>query len=548
MADPSASSLQQKFQSLLQGTTALFTSQEQNTARDHSAIDALRQTALALAAEAGTPSFEPFLAYLLGSTSIDAHYSLQVIRMLALITRAVHVENLRSNVPLEDLSTAAFLADMGFRVVWIGQKNSHTELITSRLKDMHFPWFKPGIERLIMNHHEPASDLSPSKIFSLCAHYLAMAYALGTDETLPSTLSPTKAMEALIEEHPQEALGVKILLKTLSAFPLGSWVELSNGQAALVTGTNPSNPLRPRVGIYRAAKTGGGNWEEHALGKEPALHIVRELNPTPGQLALVNHPHLWIRGWQGTGTLSPEEWQSLSHVGSSGEGDGASSSRIRASQSQTVEHLLSGKTLPAAPSFGGAPAPLSKVQWESSEQELKKLRTDWDAYVRVIEESVGKLKMGLVDSYRRENDRYRELLDHMMHRQTSIAPEPIAATQEALEPREVQTGMDARLERLSNEKEAIRAQLRRLREDLAALKDTPLAQRPPEDTQAIQLLIAKTLEDLDTTERELLEPLAIAAPTEEKDWIDRFTRLAQIVRLLGQYEELLASLKTKLKV
>jgi len=53
-------------------------------------------------------------------------------------------------------------ADTGFRPAWLGHHGSHFEITAYQLKGLSLPWFTPGLERMIMNHHAQDEDPSPS--------------------------------------------------------------------------------------------------------------------------------------------------------------------------------------------------------------------------------------------------------------------------------------------------------------------------------------------------------------------------------------------------
>src|ERR1035441_9031758 len=121
-------------------------------------------------------------------------------------------------------------------------------------------WRRPircggGLERPILSHHNSAEDPSPLRLLSLLARYLGMVYGTGVEDVGQALLSPAKAIEILMTEQQTETSGLKVFLRTVSAFPLGSWVQLNSGQPALVIGPNPKNPIRPKFGLYRPSPT-----------------------------------------------------------------------------------------------------------------------------------------------------------------------------------------------------------------------------------------------------------------------------------------------------
>lgn len=403
-----ANAIQQRFLQLLHATTALFTTQHGSSKEERSAFDSARAGALALASEAKQPLFENFLAYLLGVTSIDGDYPLQAIRMLALTAQVMSRQTPAADVNLEDLYTAAFMADLGFRPSWIGQKGSHAEVTAYRIKGIAFPWFTPMVEKLVIGHHHFASDASPQHCLSLIARYLGLVYDLGTDDTSNNRVAPSKALEIVLQEHPSALGNMKFILKSISAFPLGSWVLLSTGDPAFVVGANPDNPLRPKVGYCRKSKTGIWVWEEHLLQNEPTVHVNAGLAPTPLQQSFVNQPHLWMKGWDGQGTFSDAEFSEMFRRHT--EQPKGSEKMPPSVPAATEPVWMTRPAVPAGSLESSAPGPLTP---NVSDKELQKLRTEWENNVHHIEECVTKLKTGLIESYRRENERYRETLEQL---------------------------------------------------------------------------------------------------------------------------------------
>ena len=289
-----SSGIQQKFLKLFQEISVFFAGERQLIDKDRGQLTLARVSALELAREAGSSHFDRFLAYLLGTSAITADYPLQAIRMVCLAARALHGEKIPQE-QLHEVLTAALVADTGFRPAWLGHHGAHFEITAYQLKGLSLPWYTPGLERLIMNHHLPADDPSPSKILSLIARYLGMVYGTGIEDIGQPLISPTKTMELLMAELHPEGPGLRILLKTISTFPIGSWIQLNSGQAALVLEAGARNPLRPIIGIYQNPPKNGSSWDVIELEKKPTIHIAGELTPTATQQALLNFPEILVR-------------------------------------------------------------------------------------------------------------------------------------------------------------------------------------------------------------------------------------------------------------
>ncbi|HVO33073.1 MAG TPA: hypothetical protein VMU17_04100 [Elusimicrobiota bacterium] len=414
----SSLALQQKFIALLQTTTSLFETQEQHVDKERAVIQAIHDGAIDMAREALTPVFERFLAYLLAVNAIEADYPLQAIRFLSLVARSTAIAAVPAGQS-SDLATAAFFADLGFRPSWLGQKGTHSELTGYHLRNMGFHWFSPALHSLIDHHHDADADSSPFKCLSLWSRYLELVYGMGSDNPPGANVLPSQALETLVEERPQASAGIKIILKTISAFPLGSWVQLSSGTPALVIGANPLNPLRPRVGYATPGRQGAWAWQEHALQQEPSLHALKEIHPSPAQSGFVNRPQLWIQGWQGEPIAAGEDWAAIFRQAAEDPANPATT------PGGSVERVWSGQAPAPRPPAPGTDHVVPSS--EGADAELKKLRSDWESHVKLMEESVLKLRGGLVESYRRENDHFREILGALA-KVHPITPEPPAVS------------------------------------------------------------------------------------------------------------------------
>jgi hypothetical protein len=451
-----SSNIQQKFVKLFQEISVFYAGDRQIQDKDTFQLTAARTAAFELAKEATSPHFDRFLAYVLGNSEITADYPLQAVRMLCLMAKALQGETLSADV-LQDLLTAALLADTGFRPGWLGHHGSHFDITTYQLRTLGLPWFTQGLERLIAGHHTPESDPSPCQILSLLGEYLGMVYGTGIENVTQTLMSPAKTIEKLMSEHHHDADGIRVLMKTLSAFPLGSWVLLNSGQTALVIGSNPRNPLRPRVGLYRATSKTTAAWEECDLEKKPTIHIAAELAPTEAQRALLNFPELLVPGWippadTPESRRTPPAPETVNTSDTSAPVHSVLPPNLRNAddyrrfilhQNKTVTPFSSvsssGKTdIPEGSSeapawktveLRGEPSTGKRQLLKFYREELIKLRTTWEQQVRAAEQVSASLKSPLIDSYRREN----ELMSTMIERLEAIGAdvaEPPAALEE----------------------------------------------------------------------------------------------------------------------
>ena len=299
----SALTLKDKFEQLLEATTAFFTDQQGNIAKDREAVAQMRHMALALAAEVEKPrTFERFLAYLLGTHTIEALYPLHAIQLMCLV-----VNTLRQNdvtiTQRDEIATAAFFADFGCRGAWLSYQNAHAGAAIFHLRDLAAQWWTPWVERMILFHHDPQMDPSPKHIFSVAAQFLALTRGTGIDVAGQDLYSPQQAIEKIIENNALDAEGRKLFLNAFSVYPLGSWVRLNTGEIGLVIANhNAGNPLRPIVGIYHEGQSYGMRRSEPScrevdLKKHVTTFIAGDIQPTAEQKNLFLAPHLWIHNW-----------------------------------------------------------------------------------------------------------------------------------------------------------------------------------------------------------------------------------------------------------
>jgi len=443
-----SSAIQQKFMKLLDEISQFMSGERQLLDKDHDQLSLARTSALELAQESSSSNFDRFLTYLFGTTEINSDYPLQAVRMMCLTAKALQAEQMSADQRQEVL-TAALLADTGFRPAWLGHHGSHYEITAYQLKGLTLPWFTPGLERLIMNHHSPENDTSPSRILSLIARYLGMVYGTGVEDIGQSLISPAKTMETLMAELHPETSGMRLLLKALSAFPLGSWVQMSSGEAGLVTGTSAKNPLRPKVSLYRNPPKNGSYWEEIDLEKKPTIHLTGEISPTDTQTSLLNFPEILVPGWlRGAGESGETRQPPAADLIHANEAPAPAANVLPSNLKNADDYRRfvmqkNRQSIPATPpeSAPGLPNPTG---WKADDlasgsfgskhrllkfyrEELVKLRMTWEQQVHAAEQVSSSLKSPLIESYRREN----ELMSVMIERLEAIGAdvsreEPVA--------------------------------------------------------------------------------------------------------------------------
>jgi hypothetical protein len=302
--------LKQKFEALLAATTHFFAAEQAEGLEDRRTIDELRTLALDVAVEANDPQrFERFIAYLMGTTTIAAHYSLQAIQMMCLTIHALRNQAFKTG-EREELATAAFFADFGLRAAWLRFQQEHCNATVHHLKLSRFPWWTLTLERMIQNHHSAELDISPRHILPVIAHYLALTRGTGTDSTPESLMLPARAVDVIMTDETLDKEAKKIFLEAVSVYPLGSWVRLNTTETGLVVANLRGNPLRPVVGVFRtrAAESGSSResvYQEVDLKKEVTRFIAGEALPDSTHEKIFDHASLWIPDWDGRASGIP---------------------------------------------------------------------------------------------------------------------------------------------------------------------------------------------------------------------------------------------------
>ena len=163
------------------------------------------------------------------------------------------------------------------------QMNTHPILSYNILKDANFPL---GIQLGVLEHHERENGTGyPRHItgdtISLYAKIISVACSFEAI-TAPRHFKEAKTTyEAMIEllkneNHQYDDTVVKALLYSLSLFPIGAYVYLSNGKIAQVTDVAPDNPKNPIVTII--GETGNDGAPVTAQTDDNQLRIVRVMS------------------------------------------------------------------------------------------------------------------------------------------------------------------------------------------------------------------------------------------------------------------------------
>ena len=146
------------------------------------------------------------------------------------------------------------------------QITKHTVLGYSIVKDLEFPL---TVQLGVLEHHENENGtgyprkLSSDKISSN-AKIISVACTYEAITSSRSYKDERSSFEAIIElisnkERKYDDAVVKALLFTVSLYPIGSYVYLSNRKVAIVVDANPSNPKSPIVQLVTETNPDGSS-------------------------------------------------------------------------------------------------------------------------------------------------------------------------------------------------------------------------------------------------------------------------------------------------
>ena len=162
------------------------------------------------------------------------------------------------------------------------QISKHTLLGYSIIKDLSFGL---PIQLGVLEHHEKENGtgyprrLTGEKI-SANAKVIAVACTYEAISSPRSYKDEKSTFDALLEllqnkEHAYDASVIKALLYTVSLYPIGTFVYLSNRKVAEVIDTNPDNPKLPVVQLLTEREP-DGSFKTYQIG-ENGINILRIL-------------------------------------------------------------------------------------------------------------------------------------------------------------------------------------------------------------------------------------------------------------------------------
>ena len=162
------------------------------------------------------------------------------------------------------------------------QISKHTLLGYTIIKDLNFGL---SVQLGVLEHHEKENGtgyprrLSGDKISSI-AKIIAVACTYEAISSPRSYRDEKSTFDALLEllqnkEHAYDGSVIKALLYTVSLYPIGTYVYLSNRKVAEVIDTNPDNPKTPVVQLL-TEKEPDGSFKTIQIG-ENNINILRIL-------------------------------------------------------------------------------------------------------------------------------------------------------------------------------------------------------------------------------------------------------------------------------
>lgn len=158
---------------------------------------------------------------------------------------------------------------MSSRKLSAGEKaqiSKHTVFGYTIVKDLDFPL---SIQLGVLEHHEKENGsgyprrMTGEKI-SANAKIIAVACTYEAITSARSYKDERSSFDAIVEliqnkDHPYDDVVLKALLYTVSLYPIGTYVYLSNRKVAVVIDSNPDNPKMPVVQLLTEHEANGAN-------------------------------------------------------------------------------------------------------------------------------------------------------------------------------------------------------------------------------------------------------------------------------------------------
>ena len=230
------------------------------------------------------------------------------------------VEGELARQEVEELGVGALLHDIGYvrlprnllrkRVPLSRQEqlilDRHTDIGCEIISGS--PGLPHSVETVISQHHERLDGSGfpkglkknllsqESRMVAIVDHYEALVVTrYGREPLLPA--QAIRELYRLGQLEHLDPVWVDRFIRVVGVYPIGSLVELSSGERAIVVSENPKNKTRPRVYVILDPHEGTYSSLDLAdAGNDPSLKIVRYLNPGKEKiniakfLACVEHP------------------------------------------------------------------------------------------------------------------------------------------------------------------------------------------------------------------------------------------------------------------
>lgn len=202
---------------------------------------------------------------------------------------------------LSELGLCAFLYDIGMAEVMdlasqprLLSKEEYARIKQHPLRSQEILRRMEGVSQAVLDvarqHHERlrgqgypdglrSDEISEySRIISLCDVYEALIHARPHRTQLDSH-DAIKQILAMNSEGYFDAGNVKVMIKKLGIFPVGSWVELNTGEIGKVISANEDFPLRPNLSIiFNMNKQRYPQAKMAVLPKQQSIYIKRPVD------------------------------------------------------------------------------------------------------------------------------------------------------------------------------------------------------------------------------------------------------------------------------
>ena len=234
-----------------------------------------------------TPSLEArnknfLVSHSMRSTVLAITIGLQLRMPLSKLVE-LGVASILHEIGMIRLPPQLYMTDKPLTTAEKAQISTHPIIAYNILKDANFPL---SIQLGVLEHHERETGTGyprhiPGPKISLYAKIIAVACSFEAITAPRHYKEARTTYEGMIEmlkneNHQYDDTVVKALLYSLSLYPIGAYVYLSNGRVAQVTDVNPGNPKNPIVQIVGETEKDGS--PKAAQTNDTDLKIVRVMN------------------------------------------------------------------------------------------------------------------------------------------------------------------------------------------------------------------------------------------------------------------------------